>query len=413
MIVDGTSESLSVLVTVPWAERLGGAEEMLCTFLEHADPNRLAAHVVLFAEGPLADFLENRGIRTTVIPAGRLRQAHLAVKALYQLTRLIAAEDPDVIFSWTTKSHVYTAVAAILARRHDRLMWWQHGIAKRDPLDRLAGALPAVAIGCSSEAVAAAQREVSPARRTIVVYPGVPSNPAPSSSTSIRQRLKIPRGRRVLGIVGRVHPMKGQDLFVQALALLRDEGRDIHGLIVGGDAYDLAPEYSANLGRQIRDLGLEDRVTLTGHVPRAEPYIEALDVLVCASTSEPFGIVLLEAMRAGVPVISTRVGGPAEIIRDGESGLLLHERSAGVMADALRRLLDDPEHATLMSAAGLRLVEENFTAEAMATRIHAALTEVARSARKGEARLRNRPIADNHCADAGQLRRAPHDPPRP
>ena len=93
--------------------------------------------------------------------------------------------------------------------------------------------------------------------------------------------------------------MKGQDLFLAALKLLHSDGRDVHGLIVGGDAYELAPAYTAHLHRQIQQLQLQGHVTMTGHVPSAAPYIAALDVLVCASTSEPFGIVVLEAMGQG------------------------------------------------------------------------------------------------------------------
>jgi glycosyltransferase involved in cell wall biosynthesis len=369
------AEAFSVLITVPWAQRLGGAEEMLCTFLDHIDRKRLRPHVVLLADGPLVEYLRDRDIPTTVIEAGRLRQVHLGARSIYRLARLIARERPDVILNWTTKSHAYTAVAGILARRSDRLVWWQHGIPQRDPLDRLAAAFPAVAIGCSSEAVAAAQREVAPRRRTVVVHPGIRPPTDARSTGSVRKQLGIAPDTRLLGVVGRVHPMKGQDLFVRALKLLIDEQRDVHGLIVGGDAYGLAPEYGTGLRRLIDELGLQHRVTLTGHVPDATAYIAGLDVLVSTSTAEPFGIVLLEAMQLGIPVVSTRLGGPAEILEDGVSGLLVGTRTPDAVADALRRLLDDSEAAASIGRAGRELVEREFTAEAMSSRIEALLRE--------------------------------------
>jgi hypothetical protein len=74
---EAAAAPLSVLITAPWAHRLGGAEEMLCTFLEHVDRQRLHPHVVLLTDGPLVQYLRDRDVPTTVIEAGRLRHVHL------------------------------------------------------------------------------------------------------------------------------------------------------------------------------------------------------------------------------------------------------------------------------------------------------------------------------------------------
>lgn len=372
---------LSVLITAPWAERLGGAEAMLYTFLQHVDRDRIEPHVVLLSDGPLAEDLRGLAIRTTVIGAGRMRQVQLTVGAILRLARLIADDRPDVILNWTTKSHAYVAPAAVLARRWRRLIWWQHGVPNRDLLDLLSAALPAELIACSSAAVAAAQRRVSPWRRTVVVHPGIRPSEATSKST-VRPGSNLGPGTKLVGIIGRLHPMKGQDLFLQALSLLRLEGRDVHGLVVGGDAYALAPEFAQHIDGLIRDLGLEPHVTMTGHVADAASYIAALDALVCASTAEPFGIVLLEAMWASVPVVSTPGGGPSEIIEDGVSGVLVPERTADALAAGIARVLDAPAQAQAMGAAGRRRVEAEFTAQAMSANIERVLCDVAAKVRR-------------------------------
>src|SRR6202035_743265 len=93
-------------------------------------------------------------------------------------------------------------------------------------------------------------------------------------------------------------------------------------LIVGGDAYGLSPDYAESLPRLISRLGLDGAVTMTGQVSDAGPYIEQMDILVNASDPEPFGIVLLEGMARGVPVVAVDSGGHAELIQHGHTGML-------------------------------------------------------------------------------------------
>ena len=90
----------------------------------------------------------------------------------------------------------------------------------------------------------------------------------------------------------------------------------MHTVIVGGDAYGLSPEYARSLPGVVATRASSDAVTMTGQVPDAGPYIEQMDILVNASDPEPFGIVLLEAMARGVPVVAVDSGGPPEIIED-------------------------------------------------------------------------------------------------
>ena len=135
-------------------------------------------------------------------------------------------------------------------------------------------------------------------------------------STEQPSAIDLPAGVPVVGIVGRLERWKGQDRLLRAQALMRERGTDFHCLIVGGDAWEIAPEYAASLPRLVGELGLESHVTMTGQVPDAGPYIERMDVLVNASDPEPFGIVLLEGMARGVAVLAVDSGGPSEFIGD-------------------------------------------------------------------------------------------------
>jgi glycosyltransferase involved in cell wall biosynthesis len=127
----------------------------------------------------------------------------------------------------------------------------------------------------------------------------------------------------------------------------------------------------------VPELGLSNHVTMTGQVPSAGPYWEAMDIAVNASEEEPFGIVLLEAMAAGVPVVGVAAGGPLDIIQPEVSGVLAESGEPGDLADAIEFLLVDPKRRSTIAAAGRERCRELFTADAMADRLTARLTEIA------------------------------------
>ena len=370
--------ALRVVIVAPWGERLGGAEEMLWLALRHRDPRLLEPAVAFLGPGPFVDEVAALGVATEVIPAGRLRQPAAVAGAVFRLASLLRRAQPDVVLAWSAKTQIYAAPAAAAAGMRDRLVWWQHQIPERHWVDQIATALPARAIGCSSDANRRAQEALHPRRPTFVVNPGIEFDRGRGGAAALRERLGIPAGRPVAGIVGRLQPWKGQDRFLAALAELRRRGRGVHGLLVGGDAYGRSPEYAAELERMIGQLGLSGRVTMTGQVDDAVPYLELMDVAVNVSEGEPFGIVLLEAMAAGVPVVAVAKGGPLDIVEPGVTGLLIESGEPRPLADAIESLLADGKGRAAMAAAGSRRARERFSAGTMADRLTASLAGVAR-----------------------------------
>jgi glycosyltransferase involved in cell wall biosynthesis len=211
-----------------------------------------------------------------------------------------------------------------------------------------------------------------------VVTPGVElDDDASVVGDDVRAELGIPTERLVVGLVGRLQPGKGQDRLVAALARLRADGWDVHGLLVGGDAYGLSPEYAALLERLIPELGLEDFVTLTGQVADARRYFSAMDVAVSASSAEGFGIVIVEAMAAGLPVVAVGRGGPLEIVEPGVTGLLADSGKPADLAAAIEPLLANSERRAEMGAAGERRCRQRFAAEVTAERFAGELERIA------------------------------------
>jgi len=363
---------MRVLVTVPWGESLGGAEAMLQAVLDGAREQGHEFELVFFRPGPWPAALAEQGFRVTVLPAGRLRQAHRWLRTVVRLAAMMRARKPDLVLNWAAKTQLYGAPAAALSGMSDRVVWWQQAIPRRSWLDGCATLLPAAAIGCYSTASARAQARLFPERRTFVVAAGAP----PPREPGQRAPLELPAGVPAVGLVGRLQPWKGQDRLLRAQALLRARGQEMHTVIVGGDAYGLSAQYARSLPELVRELGLSGAVTMTGQVPDAGPYMEQLDILVNASDPEPFGIVLLEGMARGVAVVAVDAGGPGEFIDDGRTGALARSGAPEALADALEPLLASAQRRRELGAAGRESFLRDYTDAAMRERFFARLAEV-------------------------------------
>jgi glycosyltransferase involved in cell wall biosynthesis len=340
---------------------------MLQMAIEGASAAGHELEIVFFEPGPWPDALRRSGLHVEVLSVGRLRQGGRLLATIVRLARILRRRQPDLILNWMTKTHLYGAPAAILARMSDRVLWWQHGIpGTRDWLDRSASLLPALAVGCSSQTSAQAQARLFPHRRTFVVNPGAR---VPSAENALAP-LQLPEGPPVVGLVGRLQPWKGQDRLLRAQAILRARGHETHTLIVGGDAYGLSSEYADSLPRLIASLGLSAAVTMTGQVADAGPYIARMDILVNASDPEPFGIVLIEAMARGVAVVAVDSGGPQEFITDHQTGLLARSGDPEALADALEPLLGSSSLRQSIGEAGRARFMAEYTEAAMCRRLY-------------------------------------------
>jgi glycosyltransferase involved in cell wall biosynthesis len=372
-----TIRTVRIVITVPWWERLGGAEAMLHTVLQGAGSSGHEIELVFFKDGPWPDELRAAGLRVEIVESGRVRQPHRVLATILRLAALFRARRPDVILNWAAKTQFYGSPAAVLARMSDRVVWWQHSIAGRHWLDLSANALPARAIACYSTAAAAAQERLWPHRDTIVIPAGANPRVEPSGEPPLR----LPGGVPIVGIVGRLQAWKGQDRLLRAQALLHARGHALHLVIVGGDSYELSPDYAASLPRLIAELGLQGAVTLAGEVDDAMPFIEQMDVLVNASDPEPFGIVLLEAMAAGLPVVAVDSGGPPDIVEHERTGMLAPSGSPADLADALAPLLGSSELRRRLGEAGHERFMRDYTDDAVRKRFFTALEDIARTNR--------------------------------
>lgn len=234
-------------------------------------------------------------------------------------------------------------------------------------------AATATTVVANSRYTAASVRAAAPRAHIEVVHNPVDLarwDPSRIDRAAARARLGGAGERAVLlGVVAQLSPWKGQDVAVETLQLLREEGIDAHLLLIGSAKFVARATrfdnqaYVARLRERIAGAGLGDRVSWLGEREDVPELMAALDILLLPSREEPFGRAVIEAMALGVPVLATDVGGPSEIIEDGRQGYLLPPLEPQAWARAVSRILDSPDAGRAMGAAGRRRVEEAFTAE--------------------------------------------------
>ncbi len=186
-------------------------------------------------------------------------------------------------------------------------------------------------------------------RRISVVPPGVDDTrfqPVPQSEA--RAQLGMAQGQHLLLFVGRIEPLKAIDTILYALQKLGQQHADIAAqtqlAVIGGNPADLANDQElARLIDMTQALGISERVEFLGAKDQhlLSVYYSAADVVIMPSDYESFGMVALEAMASGTPVIASEVGGLAYLVRDGETGFLVPVREPDALADRIYRLVSD------------------------------------------------------------------------
>jgi len=322
--------------------QVGGAELGLLRYLESHPP--LRDRTLLLEDGPLADRLGERAQVLRVRRPGSNRWAHLA-RSLVALRRELRAGQ-GLVVATTLLSAV--ACALVAPRRRPWVLYLQDGlrdgwlgprkaaVIERLVLPRAAGYL--VNSDWTRDQLPARERR----KPVHVVY-------SPSGDHDAHAPRTDQRTVRVLSL-SRLSPWKGQERLMDAVleANSRPDAPVTRLTIAGGTLFG-EEEYAQRL--YSHPLVATGVVEFTGHVDDVAALLGAHDVLACPSTlPEPFGQVVVQGLRAGMAVLATRLGGPAEIVVDGESGVLVGE-STSAWADALSRVADPARRRQIQEGA--------------------------------------------------------------
>jgi D-inositol-3-phosphate glycosyltransferase len=200
----------------------------------------------------------------------------------------------------------------------------------------------------------------------VVIPPGVDVShfyPIPADEAKMYVGLK-PEDRMVL-FVGRIEPLKGVDTLIQAMSCLqlKEKNRPVHLAIIGGDPGASPEEMTVEMARLQKlcdDLMVDQTVVFLGKrdQDKLPYYYSAAELVVMPSHYESFGMVALEAMACGTPVIASEVGGLAYLVRDGETGFTIPDQEPEELCDKISWLLNDKELHETMSARAVEYAQD-------------------------------------------------------
>jgi glycosyltransferase involved in cell wall biosynthesis len=345
---------------------VSGAERALLDLV--AEPPPGASIEVACPEGDLAERLRESGVRVMPLrgSAGSfklhpvhtpLAAAELAVDAL-RLRRLAGGRRFDIVHANSVRSGLSAVAAqaaggaAAVVQVHDYL---PDG-AVADGIRRVLG--HARLLLANSRATATT---LGPRLAAEVVYNPLDLDrfdPARVDRDAARRSLGLGPDTPVAGVVAQITPWKGQAVAIDALARARERVPDAQLLLVGETKFTSAAtrfdnrSYLRELEASVERLGLAGAVRFLGEREDVPAVLRALDAVLVPSSHEPFGRIVAEALAMGTPVLATSVGGPAEILEHGRTGLLLDPHDPGAWSEALAELLTSPELRARLAGAG-------------------------------------------------------------
>jgi glycosyltransferase involved in cell wall biosynthesis len=362
----------------------GGAENVLFNLLATSAPLRERSIVasLSFGDGDLPERLRQIGVEVVELPRARLREPLGVARTIAALRGLARARGIRVVVGNGAHPQILGGIAARLAGVRSVFLvhmihvhpWW-----KNAPLDAIAVRSPCDLMLAVSRAALDTLKQMRPRVDKRLIYNGTPIREvAADDAQSARRELGAGPDDVLVGVFGRLQRWKGQDVFVEAAAEVARHFPQARFAVVGGSSFGLEPEFFEGLKRRVADLNLAARFVFTGFRTDVPRLMAACDVVCHTSrVPEPFGLVVIEAMMLGRPVIATRGGGPSEIIDSDGVGVLVQPDDPRALAAALAGLIEEPERRRSLGTKGMARARTDFTIDRMASEMLAHLDRLA------------------------------------
>lgn len=361
-----------------------GAQQSLLTLISFIDRSVCEPFLLVPKKGPLGDKASDAGIPVFVerlvhwVPGawvkgsrkgylkhnfrffGSLAQRSLAIR------RLIEEQKIGLVYT-NTVTCVEGAIAAKMARR-PHIWHIRESIPGNSELVSLLpfdvhcsviSALSKAVVFCSK---ALADNYPRLADKANVVHNGFrfpPLRDRRLARAETTAKLALDPEAKLVAIVGALHPRKDLHTFLEAAARVDGQVGNVVFLVAGTGS----EQYTGSVRRRIAELGLDTRVKLLGWRDDVVDLLAGIDVLVISSEQESFGRTMVEALAMETPVVSTRCGGPEEVLVDGDTGFLVPVRDPPALADAIVKVLRDEGLARRIGARGRAHMSGNFTVE--------------------------------------------------
>jgi glycosyltransferase involved in cell wall biosynthesis len=328
------------ILFVDHAPALGGAEHSLLMLLRHLNRERFTPHLAC-PPGGLSEAAQSDGIPIYQLDLPRLRRSLRVPFVWLNAAREIAAYAREIqaraVVSNTVRATFYTAPAA----------------------KRILCAL-ASAVIANSHATAA---NLPCRAKTTVIHNGIEIARFDLTLDGVpfRREHNIPASDLVVGTMGRLRPWKGQDRLVRVMARVREHVPGVHTVIIGGSPFGEVDDYVSSLYRLVQALALS--VTFTGQLSDPLPALAAIDIFVHPGDPEPFGLVNVEAMALGKPVIAFAHGALPEIVDEGKTGILVAPGDERALSQAIIALLGAPDLRERFGQAGYERARQYFSVQ--------------------------------------------------
>lgn len=354
----------------------GGLELYALEVMRHVQASANRCHAAIRPATLLSERLDSAIPRLYLKPVLRI----LPLLSAWRLARYIEGHEVDVIHAHWNKDLIMAVLAKRLSQRKVKLLFIRHMAITRHKNDCYHRFIYSnidryLVITKKLHAEARQFLPIDPSRLE-VLYHGVAAPPQSGDAAACGRFFtgqRLAPGRFSILLPGRIEPYKGQHLLIEAIAALRDSGYSLQALIMG---HVMDAAYFDALQQSVASRQLTDWVRFSGFVEQPQRYYACFDVVALTTTSETFGLVLVEAMQAGIAVIGTDAGGVPEIIKNGETGLLFKPEDAESLAEALRTMIDAPDERKQMAANGQRFAREVFSHEKHFSRLDAIFQEL-------------------------------------
>jgi glycosyltransferase involved in cell wall biosynthesis len=359
--------------------KASGAERLLLMILARLDRERFEPVVLCPETGPLMELAAELAPVVTIESLqarftwridhliGYLGSFLLVIRGFRQKVLSI---NPDLVHANSIRAGLVATAATIGLQT--RVVWHLHDLLPRHPLSCLIRASAFLSMRTQMIAVSQAvadnfigrffplKNRVRTILNAIELENFQPSQTAPQQ---IREEFQLDPDEPLVGIVGQLTARKGQLELVRAFALVLREIPRARLFVVGAPLFNRDEDYEALLKKTARKLGIAERVRFTGARTDVAALMQAFDLLVINSSAEPFGLVAVEAMASGTPVLAAACGGIPEIIQHGRNGWLVEQGNEDALGGAVVHLISRPALRSELAERGCLHVASHFSAK--------------------------------------------------
>lgn len=374
---------------------IGGTERQFVYVANGLDRSRFAVDVAcLRRDGPLLDALK-RDMPVHTYPLQRSCYSFRSLQSQFKLMKDV--RQFDIVHTYGWYPNVFAIPASRLAFGPATIASIRDAGAYMTPAKiqalKLACALADGVLANSNAgrdwliAQGVKERKIEVIRNGIVVPPRAERI---TGWGPVRYEFGIPTETPICACIGRVVSGKGIDDYVKAARILRDRGRDVRFLMIGVRSAE--QNYHSEIETLAQNLGVADRVIFTGQRHDVASMLREVDIVVHPSLTEGLSNAILEAMAAAVPVVATDVGGNPELVLEGRTGFLVPPKNPEEIANAVCRLVDDPQMARQFGSVARRRVIDEFALDRMLAKTEALYYNVLehRVASRGKTRVQLR-----------------------